>query len=96
MPVYRIPDTVEVELNRLELPTEVPVDSELNEKPLADCSKKEVAEAVKTFTCLLRHGQLEIERTIKKHIEIRRRLAHLQAYSQHYDDIGWVREEPSD
>lgn len=96
MPVYRIPDTIEVELNRLELPADIPVDSDLNEKPLADCSQKEVAQAVKAFSCLLRHGQREIERTIARHIEIRRRLAHLQAYSQHYDDIGWVRNEPVD
>lgn len=94
MPIYRIPDTVEVELSRLELPAEIPVDLELNEKPLADCSKTEVDQAVKAFSCLLRHGQREIEQTIRKHIEIRRRLAHLQAYRQHFDDISWVRERP--
>jgi hypothetical protein len=94
MPIYRIPDTVEVELSRLELPAEIPIDLELNEKPLADCSKTEIDQAVKAFSCLLRHGQREIERTIQKHIEIRRRLAHLQAYRQHFDDISWVRERP--
>ncbi len=98
MPTYRIPDVVEVELNELELPDAVPVDSELNEKPLADCTKSEVDEAVRAFSVLVQHGQREIENTIRKHIEIRRRIAHLQAYSEHFDDISWVRDgsEPED
>lgn len=92
MPTYRIPDVVEVELSQLELPDAVPVDAELNEKPLSDCTKSEVDEAVRAFSVLVQHGQREIEQTIKKHIEIRRCVAHLQAYSQHYEDIAWVRE----
>lgn len=92
MPVYQVPDTVEVELNQLELPTDIPVDSELNEKPLSDCSKTEVDEALKAFTGLLRHSQSEIETIIEKHIEIRRRIAHLQAYRANFDQIAWVRE----
>lgn len=93
MPTYRVPDVVEVELSRLELPDAVPIDSELNEKPLADCTKSEVHEAVRAFSVLVQHTQREIEKTIQKHIEIRRRVAHLQAYSEHYDDIAWVRNE---
>ena len=92
MPVYQVPDIVEVELNQLELPADVPVDSDLNEKPLSDCSKTEVDEALKAFTGLLRHSQNEIETIIEKHIEIRRRLAHLQAYRANFDQIAWVRE----
>jgi len=92
MPVYQVPDIVEVELNQLELPTDVPVDSELNEKPLSHCSKTEVDQAVMAFTGLLRHSQNEIETIIEKHIEIRRRLAHLQAYRANFDQIDWVRE----
>ena len=93
MPTYRIPDVVRVELGSLELPDAVPVDAELTEKPLADCTKSEVEEAVRAFSVLVQHSQREIEQTIAKHIEIRRRVAHLQAYRQHYDDIGWVRNE---
>lgn len=93
MPTYRIPDVVEVELNDLELPDAVPVDSELTEKPLAECTKSEVDHAVRAFSVLVQHGQREIETTIKKQIELRRRIAHLQAYSQHFDDAAWVREE---
>lgn len=98
MPTYRVPDVVEVELNELELPDAVPVDSELNEKPLADCTKSEVDEAVRAFSMLAQHNQREIEDTIRKHIEFRRRVAHLQAYSEHFDDISWVRDdsEPED
>ena len=95
MPVYRIPDIVEVELTRLELPASVPVDPELNEKPLSNCSKNEVEQAVKAFSGLLRHSQHELETIIEKHIEIRRRLAHLQAYRKHFDQISWVRDETS-
>lgn len=93
MPTYRVPDVVEVELNELELPDAVPVDSELNEKPLADCTKSEVDEAVRAFSVLVQHSQREIEDTIRKHIEFRRRIAHLQAYSEHFDAIAWVRDE---
>lgn len=92
MPVYQVPDIVQVELNQLELPADVPVDSDLNEKPLSDCSKTEVDEALKAFTGLLRHSQNEIETIIEKHIEIRRRIAHLQAYRANFDEIAWVRE----
>lgn len=93
MPTYRVPDVVEVELNELELPDAVPVDSELNEKPLADCTKSEIDEAVRAFSVLVQHSQREIEHTIRKHIEFRRRIAHLQAYSEHFEDIAWVRDE---
>ena len=35
MPTYEVPEIVEVALNELELPTEVPVDGNLTVKPLA-------------------------------------------------------------
>jgi hypothetical protein len=92
MPTYEIPDVVEVELNRLELPLDVPVDREFNEKPLADCSKSEVDMALRAFTGVVRQSQHEMEAIIEKHIEFRRRVAHLQAYRENFDDIGWVRE----
>lgn len=92
MPTYTVPDIVEVELDQLELPTDVPIDPDLNEKPLADCSKGEVEAAVKAFSGLVRQSQNEIEASIKKHIEIRRRVAHLEAYREHFDSIEWVRE----
>lgn len=92
MPTYEVPDVVEVEFSRLELPTDVPVDDQLTEKPLADCSKDEVEHAVRAFTLLARHTQREIEQRIAQYIELRRRLAHLQAYLEHFEDIGWVRE----
>jgi hypothetical protein len=92
MPTYEIPDVVEVELNRLELPTDVPVDSDFNEKPLADCSKSEVEMALRAFTGLVRQSQHEMEAVIEKHIEFRRRVAHLQAYRANFDDIAWVRD----
>lgn len=92
MPTYRVPDIVEVELDQLELPAEVPVDGEFNEKPLAACSKGEVDMAVRAFTALIRQSQREIETSIARHIEIRRRVAHLQAYREHYDSISWVRD----
>ena len=91
MPIYRVPDVVEVELNQLELPIDVPVDAKLNEKPLHACSKGEIDAAVKAFSVLVRQGQQELETSIRKHIEIRRRVAHLQAYRENFDDIGWVR-----
>jgi len=92
MPIYEVPDTVEVTLNELELPQDVPVDGDLTVKPLAECSKREVEQAVKAFTGLVRQSQTEIEASIRKHIEIRRRVAHLEAYREHFDDIEWVRE----
>ena len=92
MPTYRVPDVIEVPLDSLELPTEVPVDANLTEKPLAACSKKEVQAAVKAFSGLLRQSQSEIEASIRKHNEIRRRVAHLHAYHEHFDSIGWVRQ----
>lgn len=93
MPVYQIPDIVEVELERLELPSSVPVDAQLNEKPLAACSKTEVDEALKAFSGLARHSQAEVETVIEKHIEIRRLVAHLQAYRENFDKIDWVRRQ---
>jgi hypothetical protein len=91
MPIYELPDIIEVELDRLVLPTDVPVDPELNEKPLSQCSREEVEQAVRAFTVLARHTQLEIETLVDKHIDLRRRLAHLQAYLEHFDTISWVR-----
>jgi hypothetical protein len=92
MPTYEVPDIVEVELNQLELPMDVPVDGEFNEKPLAACTKGEVDVALKAFSGLVRQSQHEIEVIIEKHIEIRRRVAHLQAYRENFDSIPWVRE----
>jgi len=92
MPTYEIPDMVTVELARLELPQDVPVDAEFTEKPLADCSKREVEMALRAFTGLVRHSQNDLEASIARHIEIRRRVAHLQAYRANFDDISWVRE----
>jgi hypothetical protein len=93
MPTYKVPDIVEVELDQLELPADVPVDGEFNEKPLSDCTKGEVDMAVRAFTGLIRQSQHEIETIIARHIEIRRRVAHLQAYRENYDSISWVRDE---
>ena len=95
MPTYNVPEIVEVALNDLELPSAVPVDAELTEKPLPECSKKEVGTAVKAFSVLLRESQSELEDTIRKHIEIRRRVAHLRAYHEHFESIDWVREDES-
>ena len=95
MPTYRVPDVIEVPLDSLELPTEVPVDSNLTEKPLAACTKKEVQAAVKAFSGLLRQSQSEIEASIRKHNEIRRRVAHLHAYHENFDAIEWVRQSGS-
>lgn len=95
MPTYKVPEIIEVALNELELPADVPVDSKLTEKPLPECSKKEVGTAVKAFSVLLRQSQSELEDTIRKHIEIRRRVAHLRAYHQHFESIDWVRQDES-
>jgi len=92
MPTYQVPDVIEVTLDALELPTDVPVDSNLTEKPLADCTKNEVQEAVRAFSGLLRQSQTELEASIRKHNEIRRRVAHLHAYHEHFESIDWVRE----
>ena len=91
MPTYRIPDIVEVPLDKLELPIDVPVDGSLNEKPLAECSKEEVRQAVKAFAALMRHTQSELEQLVADHNRRRRCLAHLQAYLENFDDIAWVR-----
>ena len=91
MPTYEIPDVVEVELNRLDLPADVPVDGDFNLKPLADCTKGEVEMALRAFTGLARQSQHELEASIEKHIEFRRRVAHLQAYRENFEDIAWVR-----
>jgi hypothetical protein len=91
MPTYEVPDIVEVDLDRLELPADVPTDSQLNEKPLSACSREEVERAVTAFTVLARHTQREVEALIEKHVELRRRLAHLQAYLENFDAITWVR-----
>jgi hypothetical protein len=93
MPTYNVPDVVEVLLDELELPSEVPVDANLTEKPLAECSKIEVENAVRAFSGLLRQSQSELEDTIRKHIEIRRRVAHLHAYHEHFESIAWVRQD---
>jgi hypothetical protein len=95
MPTYRVPDVIEVPLDSLELPSEVPVDANLTEKPLAACTRKEVQAAVKAFSGLLRQSQSEIEASIRKHNEIRRRVAHLHAYHEHFDSIEWVRQSGS-
>jgi hypothetical protein len=92
MPTYKVPDIIEVALNRLELPTDVPVDANLTEKPLSDCTRTEVQEAVRAFSGLLRQSQTELEASIRKHNEIRRRVAHLHAYHEHFDSIDWVRQ----
>ena len=92
MPTYTLPEVFEVTLNKLELPTDVPVDANLTEKPLAECSKTEVATAVRAFSGLLKQSQDELEASIRKHNEIRRRVAHLSAYHRNFDSIGWVRE----
>jgi len=95
MPTYKVPEIIEVTLKELELPTDVPVDSDLTEKPLSECSKNEVGTAVKAFSGLLRQSQTELEASIRKHNEIRRRLAHLRAYHQNFDSIDWVRDSGS-
>jgi hypothetical protein len=92
MPTYKVPDIIEVPLDSLELPTEVPVDANMTEKRLSACTKKEVQAAVKAFSGLLRQSQSEIEASIRKHNEIRRRVAHLHAYHEHFDTIEWVRQ----
>jgi hypothetical protein len=92
MPTYQVPDIIEVPLDSLELPTEVPVDADLTEKRLAACTKKEVQAAVQAFSGLLRQSQSEIEASIRKHNEIRRRVAHLHAYHEHFETIAWVRQ----
>jgi hypothetical protein len=91
MPTYEVPDIVEVALDDLELPANVPVDEALTVKPISDCTKGELDEAVRTFSGLVRQSQTEIEASIEKHIEFRRRVAHLQAYRENFDDIDWVR-----
>lgn len=93
MPTYQVPEVFEVALNELELPTEVPVDAELTEKPLAECTKNEVGAAVRAFSILLRQSQSEIEASILKHNEIRRRVAHLHAYHENFETIDWVRQQ---
>jgi hypothetical protein len=93
MPTYRVPEVFEVALNELELPTEVPVDAALTEKPLAECAKNEVGAAVRAFSILLRQSQSEIEASIIKHNEIRRRVAHLHAYHENFETIDWVRQQ---
>jgi oligoendopeptidase F len=92
MPIYKVPDVFEVALDDLELPSDVPVDANMNEKPLAECTQIEVAAAVRAFSGLLRQSQSEIEASIVKHNEIRRRVAHLQAYNENFETIDWVRE----
>jgi len=92
MPTYQVPDIIEVALDELELPNEVPVDGNLTEKFLADCTKKEVQTAVRAFSTLLRESQSELEAKIRKHNEIRRRVAHLQAYHQNFETVEWVRQ----
>ena len=64
MPTYEIPDIVAVELARLELPQDVPVDADFTEKPLADCSKREVEMALRAFTGLVRQSQNDLEASI--------------------------------
>jgi len=95
MPTYKVPEVYEVVLDQLELPSDVPVDANLNEKPLAECTKIEVEAAVRAFSGLLRQSQSEIEASIQKHNEIRRRVAHLHAYHENFDSIDWVRESDS-
>ena len=92
MPTYKVPEIFEVALNELELPADVPVDADLTEKPLAECTKNEVGAAVRAFSVLLRQSQTEIEASIEKHNEIRRRVAHLHAYHENYETIDWVRQ----
>jgi hypothetical protein len=92
VPSYEVPDVVEVDLEQLELPTDVPVDAQLNEKPLADCSRQEVEQAVTAFSVLVQHTQRDLESLLGKHVELRRRLAHLQAYLENFDEVTWVRE----
>jgi hypothetical protein len=92
MPTYKVSEVFQVALNELELPMEVPVDANLTEKPLAECTKNEVGAAVRAFSVLLRQSQSEIEASIRKHNEIRRRVAHLHAYHENFESIDWVRE----
>ena len=91
MPTYQITDVVEVELRKLVLPADVPVDTTLNEKPLAECNQQEVRHAVRAFAALARHTQQEIESLVEKQADLRRRLAHLQAYVENFDELSWVR-----
>jgi hypothetical protein len=91
MPTYQIPDIVEVELRKLVLPADVPVDTRLNEKPLSECNQQEVQQAVRAFAALARHTQREIEDLVEKHATLRRRLAHLQAYAENFEELSWVR-----
>jgi hypothetical protein len=92
MPTYNVLEIFEVALDSLELPADVPVDADLTEKPLAECTKNEVEVAVKAFSGLLRQSQSEIEASIVKHNEIRRRVAHLHAYHENFETIDWVRD----
>ena len=93
MPTYELPEVFEVALDQLVLPSDVPIDAQLNERPLSECGKEDVEQAIKAFTVLARHTQREIEELIEKHVELRRRIAHLQAYLEHFDQITWVRSE---
>jgi len=95
MPTYQVPEIIEVALDELELPSDIPVDAAMTEKRLADCTRNEVEEAVKAFSGLLLQSQSEIEASIRKHNEIRRRVAHLHAYHEHFDSISWVRQTGS-
>ncbi len=96
MPTYQVPEVIEVALDELELPTDIPVDAEFTEKPLSSCTKTEVQEAVRAFSGLLRQSQTELEASIRKHIEIRRRVAHLHAYHEHFETIDWVRQDEAE
>ena len=91
MPTYQVPEIIEVPLDSLELPSAIPVDADLTEKPLANCTKIEVQAAVRAFSGLLKQSQSELEASIRKHNEIRRRVAHLHAYHEHFESIDWVR-----
>ena len=93
MPTYEVPEIVEVALNDLDLPAHVPVDPELTTKPLAHCNRDEVEVAIKAFSGLVQHAKSDIENSIQKYIEIRRRVAHLEAYREHFDDVQWVRDD---
>ena len=91
MPTYNVPEVVEVPLDELELPASIPVDGDLSVKPLADCTEGEVAAAVRAFSSLVLESQSEVEASIEKHIEIRRRVAHLEAYRENFESVEWVR-----
>ncbi len=48
---------------------------------------------MKAFAGLVKESKSEIEASIERYIENTRRVAHLEAYRENYDEIDWVRSE---